>query len=185
VDPPRTRTEAAAWVRERLRDRTGTRWIGIDGLGAAGKTSFAAEIASMLPEARIVHVDDFARPGLRGWDRDRFLRQIVEPLLAGCPGRYQRWDYIDDRGRNWVEVPTGVPVIVEGVSSTDSRLPVPWDITIWLDVTEAERHRRIMERDNEALLERWRTDWWPSEQAYVLQQRPQNRPGMVVVSEST
>lgn len=181
MDPPLTRGEAAAWARERLRDRVGTRWIGIDGLGAAGKTSLAAEIASMLPEAQTVHVDDFARPGLWGWDRERFVQQVVEPLLAGRPGRYQRWDYIDDRGLNWVEVPPGIPIIVEGVSATDSRLPVPWDITIWLDVGAAERHKRIVERDNGALLERWRTDWWPSEQAYVREQRPQARPGMVVV----
>jgi uridine kinase len=181
VHPPLTRREAAAWVRERLRGLDGTHWIGIDGLGAAGKSSFAAELASILPKARVVTVDDFARPGLQGWDRDRFTQQIVEPLLAGRPARYQRWDYLDDRGMNWVEIPVGVPIIVEGVSATDRRLEVPWDITIWLDVPEAERHRRIVERDSESLLERWRSDWWPSEQAYERDQRPQTRPGMIIV----
>jgi uridine kinase len=179
---PLTRADAAAWVSERLRDLPGTRWVGIDGLGAAGKTSFAAEIASMLPEAHIVHVDDFARPEMRGWEQERFVRQVVEPLLAGRPARYQRWDYIEDRGLNWVDVPVGVPVIVEGVSATDHRLPVPWDVTIWLDVSEAERHRRILARDNQTLLARWRDDWWPNEAAYEREQRPQKRPGMVVVA---
>jgi uridine kinase len=177
-----TRADAVAWVSERLRELSGTRWIGIDGLGAAGKTNFAAEIASVLLEARIVHVDDFARPGLRGWEQERFVRQVVEPLLAGRPARYQRWDYIEDRGLNWVDVPVGVPVIVEGVSATDHRLPVPWDITIWLDVSQAERHRRILARDSQTLLARWRYDWWPSENAYEREQRPQNRPGMIVVA---
>ena len=177
-----TRADAVAWVSERLRDLPGTRWIGIDGLGAAGKTSFAAEIASVLRGAPIVHVDDFARPGLRGWEQERFVSQVVEPLLAGRPARYQRWDYIEDRGLNWVDVPVGVPVIVEGVSATDHRLPVPWDVTIWLDVSPAERHRRILARDSQTLLARWRDDWWPNENAYEREQQPQNRPGMIVVA---
>ena len=31
-------------------------------------------------------------------------------------------------------MPVGVPVIVEGVSATDVRLPVPWDVTLWIEV---------------------------------------------------
>ncbi len=179
---PLTRDQALAMVRERLRDLTGTRWIGIDGLGAAGKSSFAAELASSLPGARVVHVDDFSRPGRQGWERNRFIEQVLQPLLAGRSARYQRWDYLDDRGLGWVNLPAGVPVIVEGVSSTDDRLPVPWDVTIWLEVPEDERHRRITKRDSTAMLERWRNDWWPSEQAYEWQQRPRLRPGMTVVN---
>ena len=60
--------------------------------------------------------------------------QVLEPLLAGRPARYQRWDLVTDAGLDWVEVPRGVPVVVEGVSATDDRVPVPWDVTLWLDV---------------------------------------------------
>ena len=62
------------------------------------------------------------------------MRQVVEPLLAGRPGRYQRWDFDADVGAEWHPCPVGVPVIVEGVSATDVRLPVPWDFTIWIEV---------------------------------------------------
>jgi uridine kinase len=174
------RTDAAAWIRDRLAGLPGTRWIGIDGFGAAGKTELAAEIAAMLPGASVVQVDDFARPGLRGWDRDRFASQLLEPLLSGRTARYRRWDYLADRCLDWVEVAPGAPVIVEGVSATDVRLPVPWDITVWLEVAETERYRRILERDDEAMLERWRADWWPSEQAYARDQNPQDRASLVV-----
>ena len=85
-----------------------------------------------------------------------------------------------DRGLDWVEVAPGAPVIVEGVSATDARLPVPWDVTVWLEVAEAERQRRILERDGEAMLERWEVDWWPSEQAYATEQDPQDRATLVV-----
>ena len=172
-----SRAEAAEWVRNRLVEMTGTRWVGIDGLGAAGKTTFAAEIAALVPEAHVIHVDDFARPSVRGWERARFIAEVVEPLLGGRAASYARWDYLTDERRGSADVPPGVP----GVSATDDRVPVPWDITMWLDVPEAVRRRRIEERDDERLLYRWRTDWWPNEQAYVREQRPKDRPGMILV----
>jgi hypothetical protein len=176
-----SRAHAAAWIRDRLAGLVGTRWIGIDGFGAAGKTELAAELAALLPGSNVVHVDDFSRPGLWGWERDRFVTQLLEPLLAGQVGSYQRWDYLADRGLDWVEVAPGAPVIVEGVSATDLRLHVPWDVTVWLEVTEAERHRRILARDGTAVLRRWAVDWWPSEQAYAREQDPQSRATLVVV----
>ena len=177
------RADAAEWVRDRLAELTGTRWVGIDGLGAAGKTSFAAEIAALVPGARIVHIDDFARPLIVGWERARFVAEVLEPLLSGRPAHYSRWDYFTDQRRGWADVPPGVPVIVEGVSATDERVPVPWDVTLWLDVPEEVRRRRIQDRDDERLLHRWHTDWWPSEQAYLREQRPTDRPGMIIVGE--
>ena len=146
--PERLRLAAAPeWVAARLRGRTGTRWVGVDGFGAAGKSTLARRIAAALPGARIVAVDDFGRAGVRGWDRALFTASVLEPLLAGRPARYQRWDLVADAGRDYVEVPPGVPVVVEGVSATDDRVPVPWDVTLWLDVPAAERQRRIAARD--------------------------------------
>jgi hypothetical protein len=175
--------EVPAWVTARLGARTGTRWIGVDGFGAAGKTTLARRIAAALPGARIIAVDDFGRAGVRGWDRALFCAQVLEPLLARRPARYRRWDLVADAGLDRVEVPPGVPVVVEGVSSTDDRVPVPWDVTLWLDVPRAERERRIRARTTyPALAERWRTDWWPSEQAYAAAQQPWTRVDAIVGS---
>jgi hypothetical protein len=176
-------TDPVAAVAAALAGRTGTRWVGIDGLGASGKTTLATRIAAALPAAVVVHNDDFARPGLVGWDRDRFVRQVLEPLLAGRPGRYQRWDFDADVGAEWHTVPVGVPVIVEGVSSTDVRVPVPWDFTIWIEVPKAVRQARIAERDGPSLRQRWLTDWIPSEEAYAAAQRPEDRVDLVYVPE--
>jgi uridine kinase len=175
------RDETPAWVAARLGGRTGTRWIGVDGFAAAGKSTLARRIAAALPGARIVAVDDFGRAGVRGWDRALFVGQVLEPLLAGRPARYRRWDLVADAGLDWVEVPDGVPVVVEGVSALDDRVPVPWDVTLWLEVPAAERERRIRTRDTYPVLaERWRTDWWPSEQAYAAAQQPWTRVDAVV-----
>jgi uridine kinase len=82
-------------------------------------------------------------------------------------------------GADWVEVPAGMPVIIEGVSATDERIGVPWDVTLWLDVPADVRWQRILERDPERL-ERWRTDWLPSEQAYAAAQHPMARVDLLV-----
>jgi para-aminobenzoate synthetase len=70
-------------------------------------------------------------------------------------------------------------VIVEGVSATDVRLPVPWDFTIWIEVPATVRRARIVERDGPALQHRWQTDWIPMEEAYAAAQRPWERVDLV------
>lgn len=162
-----------------LSGRSGTRWVGIDGKGASGKTTLASRLAAALPAAAVVHIDDFARPDLPAWDRDRFVRQVLQPLSAGRPGHYQRWDFDADAGAEWHTVPVGVPVIVEGVSATDVRLGVPWDFTIWIEVPTSVRRARISHRDDPALRDRWLTDWIPSEDAYAADQRPWDRADLV------
>ncbi len=178
IDSPSELEPVAAAVAA-VDGRQGTRWIGVDGKGATGKTSLAARIAAVLPGSVIVHIDDFARPDLRGWERDRFVQQILQPLLAGQPGHYQRWDFDRNVGAEWHTVPVGVPVVVEGVSATDVRLGVPWDFTIWIEVPYQTRLARILERDGPAMMDRWLTDWMPSEDAYEEEQRPQDRVDLV------
>ena len=102
------------------------------------------------------------------------------PLAAGRRARYQRWDWARDGRRGWAEVPAGVPVVVEGVSSTDVRLGVPWDVTLWLDAPYEVRLARAMARDGEALREQWVDAWMPTEDAYEAAQRPQDRVDAVV-----
>jgi hypothetical protein len=140
----------------------------------------AARISAALPGSSVIAVDDFARPGLRGWELARFDRQVLEPLLAGRAARYQRWDFTADVGAEWVEVGPGRPVIVEGVSATDVRLGVPWDVTLWVAAPAEQRWRRAMSRDGAALRERWLTDWIPSEEAYQREQQPQQRVDLIV-----
>ena len=172
--------EAVRVVAARLAGRTGTRWIGIDGFGAAGKTTLAQQLSRALGGAAVVHVDDFARIGLPDWDHERFRREVLQPLLAGRPARYTGWDLAANAATGWRVVPPGGPVIVEGVSATDLRVPVPWDLTLWLEVPAEQRWQRIVQRDGPDRLDRWLTDWLPSEEAYAAAQHPQDRADLVV-----
>jgi uridine kinase len=164
-----------ALVADRLTGRPGTRWVGIDGFGVTGKTTLAAAVAGRLPTAVVVHVDDLARPGVSTWEHDRFREQVLAPLAAGRPGRYQRWHWASDAAAEWCDVPPGVPVVVEGVSSTDDRLGVPWDVRVWVEADREVRLARARERDGEAMLQRWLRDWMPSEERYAAAQRPRER----------
>ena len=178
--PRITPDQAAGWVRARLDGRSGTRWVGVDGFGAAGKTTLARGIAAALAGAQLVTVDDFARADRPDWHRELFTSTVLEPLVAGRPARYQRWDLLSDTGLDWVEVCPGTPLVVEGVSATDLRVPVPWDVVLWVEVAEEVRRARIAARDDPGLLVRWEREWWPSEQAYAAAQRPWERADAVV-----
>lgn len=174
------RDDGPGWVRARLAGRSGTRWVGVDGFGAAGKTTLAVAIAAAVPGSVVVPVDDFARAGVRGWERDRFLASVLEPLRNGRPGRYQRWDFARDVAAEWHVVPVGVPVIVEGVSATDARLGIDWDVSLWVDAPYAVRRARALLRDGPGWQDRWLNDWVPSEEAYAAEQRPQDRVDAIV-----
>lgn len=173
-------TAVLAHLHRRLAGRTGTRWVGIDGCGASGKTTLAARLHAALPGSVVVHVDDFARPGVPTWERDRFAAQLLAPLAAGRTARFQRWDWSSDSGQEWIEVPPGQIVLVEGVSSTDVRLEVDWAVTIWVDAPLEVRLGRALARDGEAMMPTWLEQWIPEEDAYVAAQQPQDRVDLVV-----
>ena len=156
------------------------RWIGLDGWGAAGKSTLAAAIAAELRDVAVVHIDDFASPRIPEWDWDRFDAQVVAPLLAGQPARYQRWDWATDAGAEWQAIEPGRVVVVEGVSSTRREVRAPWALTVWVAAPRDVRLRRAAERDGTAMLPRWLGDWLPSEEAYVARERPQQRADVVV-----
>jgi len=177
-----TPDEAPGWVHTRLAGLPGTRWVGVDGFGAAGKTTLAGRIAAALPGAVVVGVDDFARGDRPDWDRALFVATVLKPLLAGRAARYQRWDLLTDAARDWVEVPPGRPLVVEGVSATDVRVSVPWDVVLWVEVPAEVRRARIAARDDPALQVRWRREWWPSEEAYGAAQQPWRRADAVVAA---
>lgn len=150
--------EVVAAVRRVDEQRAGrTGWVGIDGRGAAGKTTLAAEVARAFPHARVVHVDDFAGPGIPEWDWERFIVQVRDPLADA-----------------------GELVIVEGVSCTRSEAGVDWDLRIWVDAPYETRLRRARERDGEAMLPRWLDDWMPSEERYVAREHPERRADLIV-----
>ena len=182
--PPRqaTQAEAVAAVLALARARPGlTTFVGLDGPGGAGKSTLAWRIASALPGAAVVAVDDFSGPQVTEWDWLRFREQLLLPLLAGRAGHYQRWDWDRDQGGDWLGVTPGGVVVVEGVSSTRAEAAVPWELTIWVETPRGVRQSRAIDRDGLAMHAQWTDVWIPSEEAYFAAQLPRERADLIVV----
>lgn len=154
--------------------------VAIDGRGGAGKSSLARHLAHALGAATVVGLDDFGRPDVPGWDLARLRSQVLDPLLAARPGRYQRWDWDTDTGAEWHDVPLRATVVVEGVGSTRTELGSPWDLTVWVDAPQEVRLRRGVERDGEAMRHVWVDIWIPQEDRYVASERPHERADVIV-----
>jgi uridine kinase len=176
-----TRGEALARIVQLAREHAGeTIFVGIDGPGAAGKSTFAGEVAHAVPDAGIVEVDDFSGPSVSEWDWRRFEAEVVEPLVAGRPARYRAWSWDADAPGAWRELLPGRLILVEGVSATRREVSIAWALTVWVDAPATLRLRRARERDGEAMLATWREVWIPSEQAYIERERPAERVDLVI-----
>lgn len=128
----------------------------VDGPAGSGKTTLAAQLAAELG-AQVVHMDDL----YAGWDGvDEGVRLLADdvlgPWVTGAPGRYAAYDWhADARGSAVVEVDPARPLVVEGCHSGRPRLDVPRGLLVWVEAPDDVRLERGIERDGEALRERW------------------------------
>ena len=134
--------------------------VGIDGPGASGKSTLAAGLAEVLPEAVLVEGDDFYRPesdtnrseievaGL--FDLSRLASQVLIPHTEGRVLQYQRYDWESGSLGDWATGASGAPLIVEGVYSTHPILRDFYDV------------------------------WMPAEDRYIAEQAPQNHAHLVL-----
>jgi len=131
--------------------------VAVDGPSGAGKTDFAAALAEALGGAPVVHMDDL----YLGWDGldaavALLTAEVLEPLAAGRPARYRRFDWAAGRRGEALEVPAAPVLVVEGVGC-GSRAPAAHvDVLVWLDADPAVRFARAMARDGETYRPHWR-----------------------------
>lgn len=191
--PPSSVDEATAAVRRVLshhRPRNGAYpTVAIDGRGASGKSTLAADIASRLPSLTVIHGDDYFEPHddpitWGAFNEVRFERDVVQALRAGAREIPLRpYDY--DRGRVVDVAPLTVEqcVVVERCFSL--ALDVPWDLTIWVDTPAAICLERGLRRDaGAATVDRaeqaWRHVWQPAEDRYIDAINPLSAADLVV-----
>jgi uridine kinase len=145
--------------------------VAVTGPSAAGKTTFADELAERLraagrPPYRC-ELDDFHRPGHKGrsereewtgelyynegYDYAAFRRSVLDPLGTGgdrlC--RLALFSSLRDEflPATWTAVPGDAVVVVDGVLLLHPEVGPQWDLVIWLQVDEDEVLRRARERD--------------------------------------
>jgi uridine kinase len=154
--------------------------VAIDGWGGSGKTSLAQWLANEVGGTTVCS-DDFARPGIPGWEWDRFNEQVLQPLSRDERARYQRYDWTDDQLAEWHEIEPGGFLIAEGVSISRTELVDLWNLKVWVECPYELRLARGVERDGEAMRDTWVNVWMPEEARYVEEQRPHKRADYIVL----
>jgi uridine kinase len=161
------------------------RLISVDGPAGSGKSTLAARLADRA-EARglsvlVLHMDDL----YDGWDgaargfgllRDHVLSRLAE----GREGRYRRYDW---NLRAYAErhvVPVSMDLlIVEGVTAAD-RGAEPWpSLRIWIETSNDVRLDRGIDRDGEALRDRW-LEWMRWERDHFAAENTRERADLIV-----
>jgi uridine kinase len=191
VDTLERAQDIADAARERARTDE-TTIIAVDGPGGSGKTTLAATVAELLDGATVVHGDDFYRPmpehdreqldAQQGYqhyfDWQRLRDQVLAPLRAGRPARYQSFDWATEKLAGWREISPGTMVIVEGVYAGRPELAPYYHLNTYVDTPREVCLRRIRARGQNS--EVWITRWRAAEDFYLQTTWPQARAQLIV-----
>jgi uridine kinase len=111
------------------------------------------------------------------WER---LREgVLEPLSAGRPGRYRRYDWHAERFAEEHPVPPSDVVIVEGVGAGARQVDDRAVLRIWVEAPRDLRLARGIERDGELMRENW-LRWAEREDAHFRSDRTRDRADVVL-----
>ena len=138
--------------------------VAIDGHGAAGKTTIAADVAFTL-EAIVVHTDDYFHEAIDNGDRrpmaqyyawQALREEAIEPAIAQLRAEPAAWR----------RAPV---VLVEGVSSAAPALADLVSRAVFIETPESERLRRLHGRISD---EEWDEEWLYAERLYFASRPP-------------
>ncbi len=171
--------------------KSATYFIGIDGYGASGKTTLAANVQEKIPDIHVVHMDDFdlvtngkllgdplTKPIGADTDWRRVEQEVLLPLSKDQPTRYSRREWGSGKHIEWQSITPGGIVLVEGVFAIRNELFSYYDLTIWLDCSVEKRLFRGLQRDGQAARDKWLKDWMPMEDRYVSAHFPHTKAAL-------
>ena len=155
------------------------RLLCIDGPAGSGKTTLAAEMAELAPDARVVHLDDL----YDGWSGlcalpDQ-LDALLLPLARGLAGSYRRYDWHAARFAETVPVEPVELLILEGVGSGSLQHASLVTTLAWVSAPPSLRVRRGIERDGAAVEPHWR-QWMVDEAEHFARERTRERADILV-----
>ena len=149
-----TITEVAARIAPGMR-------VGIDGVSAAGKTTFADELADLLGGIARISIDEFHRPGQPSYYPDSFDFAAFRAAVLTAPR----------------------PLVADGVFLLHPALRDLWDLTIFLRCDREVARERGIARDErwmENARERYATRYFPGETRYLEEVDPESIADLVV-----
>jgi hypothetical protein len=160
------------------------RLVAVDGPAGAGKSTFASALAAALGNVPVIPNDDFASwKDPFGW-WDRFELEVLRPLGAGSPARYQANDWAAGGLGRWVNVPVTEAIVVEGVSSARRAVADRLTFAVWVDAPREVRMRRGLERDGVGMRAHW-DRWMAAEDAFFEADGTRDRADLVVDGDAS
>ena len=150
----------------------------IDGPGGGGKSTLAAQLATVLG-ATVISMDSFLLPEskyrvsaiAKNYDLDRFFFEVTEPLLENRDINYRVMDQATGAlSAQMVNVPSGQKVIIEGVYSLELSFRDPYDFTIFVDAPKDALMSRAFSLELGG--KSWLDKWLEGEETYFLAQHP-------------
>jgi uridine kinase len=140
----------------------------IDGRSGSGKTELARAMTASWPDAQLVRLDDI----YPGWDGLEAGSAHVAQYVLSMEPRWQRWDWARGRPAEWHELDPDRPIIVEGCGALSRANRARADWAIWVELDDATRKKRALERDGAAYAPHW-DRWAEQELAFIERENPQ------------
>ncbi|MEL4358533.1 MULTISPECIES: cobalt ABC transporter [unclassified Luteococcus] len=137
----------------------------IDGGSGSGKTSFARRLQARWSQwsaepVQLVSLDD-CYPGWQGLAEGS--RMCATDILHPTSPGYRRWDWERSQPANWVALDPALPLIVEGCGALSRESAPLAQLTVWLQLDQAERKRRALGRDGDGYAPWWEV--WAAQEA--------------------
>ena len=135
--------------------------VAVDGVTAAGKTTFADKLADLLGGVARISIDEFHRPNQARYYPDSFDFDAFRAAVVQAPR----------------------PLVVDGVFLLHPDLRDLWDLTIFLRCNREVALERGIARDEswmENARERYATRYVPGETQYLEEVDPESIADLVV-----
>jgi uridine kinase len=144
----------------------------IDGRSGSGKTDLARALVDGWQGCQLVRLDDL----YPGWDGLDAGSAAVASILTTA--RWRAWDWSTGAHGAWHRLDASAPMVIEGVGAISRSSRALADISVWVDLDDATRRRRALERDGDAYAPYW-DRWAAQEERFMAREHPRELASVV------